>query len=289
MGRAVLDNYSIGFKNLLTDVSKHLPENTLNVTRLQASWQNVTITIVAQNYQAIVPEFSKIIMQFVMCIIYTILMLLHPMEEMSGVFGTVRQYFAWKTVSNLIYTAFTFIILRSIGCSLTAMLTVITFFLSYIPELGAFITCALPVPAILLDGGLDYPYTKAIICLILMIVNKFAVGNGVEAVLMGMGSASNDDAPQVGHTHPVIMIVIVLFGATLWNATGTIFSVPVTWLTQAYVLEQKRRWDILVTMDASERQRNGTASATPKPTELDQRGKHRASHGAAPKQGRSCS
>jgi predicted PurR-regulated permease PerM len=89
-------------------------------------------------------------------------------------------------------------------------------------------------------------YARAATALGLMVINKFAVGNGVEAVLMGMGTSGSDEHRRAGHTHPVLMIFIVLVGAKVWGASGTLFAVPATWLLQAYCREQQRLWNMQV-------------------------------------------
>jgi len=187
---------------------------------------------------------ARLAQQAIMFTIYSVLLLVNPIAEISTVFGTVRQYFARKTVSNLIYASVCCVILASLNCTITPILGITTFFLSYIPEIGAVLTCLLPVPFFLLDIRQEYNQRskRAILVLLLMIINKFAVGNGIEAVLMGMGSASDKERTRAGHTHPVIMIVIVMLGATVWGATGTLCAVPATWLFLAYSSEQRRRW-----------------------------------------------
>mmetsp|Transcript_6660 Transcript_6660/g.11370 ORF Transcript_6660/g.11370 Transcript_6660/m.11370 type:complete len:538 (+) Transcript_6660:107-1720(+) len=248
-----------GFSKGLSSVVDTIPEerlSALNITKADLDdpakvqkliQDNVSVGSIAGHLGG---EAYKIVMQTIMCTIYTLIMLISPMAEISGVLDTVRSYFARKTASNLIYTVIAYGILKYLKNPLTPLIVIVTFFLSYIPEIGAFITCALPVPFFLLDMTITDQQQRlknALIGLVAMIINKFAVGNGFEAVIMGMGGAgktSGGERQKAAHTHPVLMIIIVLFGGTIWGATGTLFAVPATWLVQAYFQEECRLWEI---------------------------------------------
>jgi len=104
----------------------------------------------------------------------------------------------------------------------------ITFFLNFVPEVGAIISMMIPIPVILLDGRLSSP--MAVICKALagQILLKFLFSNVLEVKLI-----ENDREMSI---HPVwIMLGLNYFGF-VWGPVGMLISVPMLALLKSAAL-----------------------------------------------------
>ena len=95
------------------------------------------------------------------------------------------------------------------------MFAILTFCLNFIPNIGSIIAVILPIPIILLQFGISFPFIAAII---LLVAIQIAIGNILEPKLMG---------DSMG-LHPVTILFFLAFWGYLWGITGMFLSVPIT-------------------------------------------------------------
>lgn len=100
--------------------------------------------------------------------LYVLFMLLSPKlfptsedsgdEIQENLVAVMASYVRVKTFSNLMFGTATYFLLVALGISLSMVMAVISFFLAFIPEIGAIISIFLPIPLIFLAPPKDGKY-----------------------------------------------------------------------------------------------------------------------------------
>eukprot|EP00435_Cladocopium_sp_Y103_P036301 s1310_g9.t1 len=131
--------------------------------------------------------------QLVMFLLYSLMCILSPIKQGEQVFTIVRTYFLYKAICNAVFR-----------CDLAVLLSVICFFLSFIPEVGSVICILMPAPVLLFDSRvtMEIRITNAIGMLLI----KFAVSNGLESLVMSRSavlSGQMNSEESNDETHPV--------------------------------------------------------------------------------------
>lgn len=173
-------------------------------------------------------------MQAVMFLIYALLLLLQPIHEGESVYIIVRTYFAMKAGMNALLGISVTILLVFFKVHLAPLVGMVSCFLSFLPEVGFFISMAIPVPLILLDGGLgSLPERAWILLLVLlwMVGIKTVVSNFLESMVMGKnkvlsGVVGEHHDAEVRETHGAIILLAVILCGDVWGPVGMLISVP---------------------------------------------------------------
>ena len=95
------------------------------------------------------------------------------------------------------------------------MLAVLTFVLNFIPNVGPFISTALPLPVLFLQYGFDW---RMVLVLCLLTTIHFVIGNVLETKWLGKGMDLD----------PIIVLACLIFWALVWGIMGALLAVPLT-------------------------------------------------------------
>lgn len=90
--------------------------------------------------------------QLVMFLLYSFMWLLQPMTSQMQLYKIVNTYFKLKTYCSLVYATITYAVLRWCQVDLGFFIAMLSFFLNFVPEVGAIVSLFLPLPIILFDG-----------------------------------------------------------------------------------------------------------------------------------------
>ncbi len=137
----------------------------------------------------------------------------HTEEVLRRMWATLGGFIRTQAVVAFIDAFFIGIGLLILGVPLAGVLAVITFFGGFVPIVGAFVAGALAVLVALVASGL----TKALIVLALIIAVQQLEGNVLSPMLQ---SKSMD-------LHPVVVLLAVTAGGSLWGIVGAFLAVPV--------------------------------------------------------------
>jgi AI-2 transport protein TqsA len=184
--------------------------------------------------------------QAVFFIIYLLFWIFSPISEDEPVVQILGTYVVLKSCCNLVYALLVGITLHSMNVGLAVVISILSFFLAYIPEVGAIIAIILPLPLVIFDH--HQPYLLARVgklgaVLTAMVLIKLLVSNFLESVVMGgnrvlagamLHRARPGETEKWHETHPIIVLVAVMVGAKIWGVTGMIVSVPVVALVRTY-------------------------------------------------------
>jgi len=176
----------------------------------------------------ILSMMSSSLSTLVFVILYLLFWLLHPLPIHGNTSALVRSYIWKKTLVSFFYGGATSLLFCLLGNDLAIFFGMITFFLNFVPEVGAIISMMIPIPVILLDGRLSSP--MAVICKALagQILLKFLFSNVLEVKLI-----ENDREMSI---HPVwIMLGLNYFGF-VWGPVGMLISVPMLALLKSAAL-----------------------------------------------------
>ncbi|WP_080795704.1 AI-2E family transporter [Corynebacterium pacaense] len=142
--------------------------------------------------------------------------------ETSGWHLTELLTRAWKTLSGFIRAQaivsavdafFIGLGLVLIGVPMALALSVITFIAGFIPIVGAFTAGALAVLVALVSLG----FTEAVMVLVLVVAVQQLEGNILSPILQS----------RAMNLHPVIVLLSVTVGGTLFNIIGAFLAVPI--------------------------------------------------------------
>jgi len=173
------------------------------------------------------------------------------------IYRIVWSYFLITVVLNITFAASVFVLLQYLNVDLAVIISVTSFFLSFIPEIGAICSAVLPIPFILLTptvychtkdtvhdsaefwrgldidcvGDVGLRFHRILASIVGMFLIKLVVSNLLSAFLMGRsktlaGSFSADDK-EVRETHGVIVLFAVVFFGKVWGIVGMLISVPI--------------------------------------------------------------
>lgn len=235
--------YAATLANATHDVQKYLQNHTLvlgtcNQSCLSHKAQSFVGT--AESYgtsflQSTASDLSSIGMETVMFLLYSMLMLLQPLPEGEQLFKIVRTYFVVKTTLNTLLGVCVYALLTWWKIDLALLMGLISGFLSFLPEVGFFVSMALPVPLVMLNGALGDVVKRLWILLWVelgMLLIKTIVSNVLESAAMGKNKVLAgvlDEGENAGHfveTHSAIVLLAVIVWGEIWGPIGMLISVP---------------------------------------------------------------
>ena len=157
---------------------------------------------------------------FILVLIFLVFLLLEPPSARSPlrrrIDDSVSRYLVLKSLICLSLAVFTFIVLSVLRFPLALFLAIVTYILSFIPNLGPMVAALLPLPICLLDttvspGG-------AILAVFLPALAHVVTGNVLEPQLFGSQFRMS----------PVVILFSLGVWWILWGIVGAMLAVPLT-------------------------------------------------------------
>lgn len=140
-------------------------------------------------------------------------------EDKPSLVGNIHQQIAFylliKIFVSLLAALCTWVVLACVKTELASMLAVLTFVLNFIPNIGPFISTALPLPVLFLQYGFDW---RMILVLCLLTTVHFLIGNILETKWLGDGMDLD----------PIVVLACLIFWALVWGVMGALLAVPLT-------------------------------------------------------------
>jgi len=239
-----LNIYKKGFQELETLVlglfQNASPSAKENLTRQLDSVQHNLTSFALAALNDVLSGTTNFAVQTVMFMLYVFMWLLAPLSRGESVFIIVRTYFMCKTLCNGLFAVCVAGLLTWIGCDLCLVISILCFFLGFIPEVGSFISIVLPIPLLLLDSrkSMELRGANMLTMVVGMLLIKFVVSNGIESYVMSRNpilAGQVDGAAKAEETHPVIILFAVVFFGEIWGVTGMLISVPLLSLVRLVV------------------------------------------------------
>mmetsp|Transcript_4132 Transcript_4132/g.11221 ORF Transcript_4132/g.11221 Transcript_4132/m.11221 type:complete len:556 (-) Transcript_4132:119-1786(-) len=151
-------------------------------------------------------------------LLYVLFWLIQPLPTGGRISGMVRSYLWKKALVSFLYGIHVALLFYCLRIDLYVFFGVISFFLNFVPEVGAFISMTIPIPVILLDGRIDHPVWVLGASLLGQVILKFIFSNVMEVKLIERDTEMN--------IHPVWVIAGLSYFGYIWGPMGALLSVP---------------------------------------------------------------
>lgn len=139
--------------------------------------------------------------------------------RVSAVIGDMNRkigdYLFVKTLINLIVGVLSFGVLWAMGVDFALFWAITIGLLNYIPYVGSYIAVAMPV---LLSLAQFASISTTLVLTVLLVAVQMFVGNYLEPRIIG----------QQLNLSPFVVIVSLIFWASLWGVPGAILAIPMT-------------------------------------------------------------
>jgi AI-2 transport protein TqsA len=135
-------------------------------------------------------------------------------QNLANLAHMMISYFGLRAIVNLVTATLTGLMFWFFGIPHAGLWAVLTFFLSFIPYIGAFFAGIPPVILAYADGGLQ----EAIIVVLLMVVINSISENIVAPLVMGRGLSIS----------PTVVFLSFLFWMFILGGSGALIAMPLT-------------------------------------------------------------
>jgi predicted PurR-regulated permease PerM len=160
-------------------------------------------------------------------------------DILSDIFIDLRRYIVGKTLINLSHALLITIVFLIFGLDFAVVWGLLTFFLTYIPNIGAFISTGLPfITALAQYDNIVTP----VVLLIIMTVVAYAIGNLVEPKFLG----------DKLNLSPLLLIFSLVFWGYIWGVVGMLLSIPIMSMIKIILskFESTKPLSVLMSYDA---------------------------------------
>lgn len=169
----------------------------------------------------------------------------HLTELLTRAWNTLAGFIRAQAIVSAVDAVFIGIGLVIVGVPMAFALSVITFVAGFIPIIGAFTAGALAVIVALVSLG----FTEAVIVLIIVVAVQQLEGNILSPILQS----------KAMNLHPVIVLLSVTVGGTLFGIIGAFLAVPVA----AMIAVAFRYFQEVISVQAGEKNYRDLTYATP--------------------------
>lgn len=188
----------------------------------QVMWQSV---------DSIISDVSEGAFLLVWIMLYVLFWLFQPLPFAETAGNLVRSYMYKKTLVSALYGVCVTVLFCVLGIDLAVLFGVISFFLNYVPEVGAIISMAIPIPVILLDGRIENPFLVLLVATMGQMLLKFIFSNVLEVKLV--------ERDRVMSIHPVWVVFGLSYFGFVWGPIGMLISVPMLALVKTAATSMK--------------------------------------------------
>jgi len=135
----------------------------------------------------------------------------------------INSYIKGKLALSLLVGVLTAALLAALSVDLWLAFAVVAFFANFVPNLGAVVAVALPMPVVIIDPHASR--LTAFIALTSLVVMHALIGNVVEPILFGHSMK----------LHPVTVLISLMIWSFLWGIPGLVLAVPLTSVCRIYL------------------------------------------------------
>lgn len=166
-------------------------------------------------------------------ILFTLYLLLTPSTEadtdlrptilQKRVDRQIHTYVKGKIALSALVAVLTAGLLCVLKVDLWLAFSVVAFFANFVPNLGAVVAVALPMPVMLIDPD-GSPFHSGLAFASLCVMHAL-VGNVVEPVFFGHSM----------RLHPVVVLLSLMIWGFIWGVPGCVLAVPITAVLRIYL------------------------------------------------------
>ena len=205
-------------------------DSSVRLTKLKELGDKLPITSILM---MIIESLASTVADLFLILLFTLYLLLAPSSSSgddsppgAGVIAEadlsalvdaqIRRFIKGKVLLSLLVGVLTGLLLRMVGVDLWLGFGVIAFWLNFIPNVGALIAVAAPMPLVLFNPGMNA--FSMMMALLLPLAVHLIVGNMLEPIVFG----------RAMELQPVTVLLSLMLWGTLWGVPGLILAVPLT-------------------------------------------------------------
>jgi len=191
--------------------------------------------LVSMIVNEIVSTVSAGVSTLIMVSLYMLFWLLRPLPIDGNASALVRNYLTKKTFVSLLYGVWVSLLFMALGNDLAIFFGMVSFFLNFVPEVGAIISILVPIPVIMLDGRLHSPLCTCGLACLGQLLLKLAINNVLELKLV--------EKDREMSIHPVWVLLNLNYFGYVWGPIGMLISVPMLAMLKSAVLSATESTD----------------------------------------------
>ena len=135
-------------------------------------------------------------------------------DIIDDVFEDVKKFIVRKTLINFSHAVLVYIVLIIFGVDFAIVWAFLTFFMAFIPNIGAILATILPF----LSALIQYEsFATPFVLLIVLTVIGFLMGNILEPKIFGNSL----------NLSPILILLALIFWGYVWGIVGMLLSVPI--------------------------------------------------------------
>lgn len=129
---------------------------------------------------------------------------------------SVRDYIKGKVALSVLAGGLTSLLLWGLHIELYVVFGMLAFWLNFVPNVGAMVAVALPMPLVLFNPSLAA--STQFLAFALPLGVHLIIGNMLEPLIFGRSMS----------LHPVIVLLSLVVWSAIWGVTGMVLAVPLT-------------------------------------------------------------
>lgn len=170
--------------------------------------------------------------EFLLFLVYLLFWVFEPLPLSSPVANVFTSYLYLKTLMCILFAGLMSLLLYALSCPIWHLYFIVMFLLNYIPEVGAILSAALTVPAVIFDGRFPmyeriYHLSWLVVCGTLI---KVITGNVIEV------RAYATRGGQFMRMHPVVLMALMMFCSSILGLTGMFLAIPMVAAVKYYMI-----------------------------------------------------
>jgi len=168
----------------------------------------------------IVAVTTSIASDFMLVVVFLVFLLLEPPAQQSSlrkkIDDSVSRYIILKSSVCVIVSVIVYGILMSVQFPLALAIALLTFLLTYVPNIGPIVATCLPIPICVLDVNVNS--AQKVVVILGPLLTHLLMGNFIEPQLFG----------QQFSMSPVILLFSLGLWFIVWGLAGAVLAVPLT-------------------------------------------------------------
>ena len=160
---------------------------------------------------------------------------------------SVRDYIKGKVLLSFLAGVLTSLALWTLHIDLYVVFGMLAFWLNFVPNVGALVAVALPMPLVLFNPSLTA--WSQFLALALPLGVHMLIGNLLEPLIFGRSMS----------LHPVVVLLSLVVWSAIWGVTGMVLAVPLTAMMRIHLshIDHPLTRMVLRVLDGGEGHRSG--------------------------------
>jgi predicted PurR-regulated permease PerM len=229
-----IPKYQRTLSNLIQRAADRIPGVNKQVLQQIIVGQNASVESTVEVIRSALGSFFTFLTQLTLVLVYLAFLMAEQVslrgriatafdpEQSSRILTVIAkindsivEYIAVKTLMSLLTMVLTVVVLVLFGVKFAMLWGIVAFLFNYIPYVGSLVATLLPVMLSLVDS--ESPL-RALVLLIVLTVVQNSIGYVVEPRFAGRRLDLS----------PLIIILALAFGGTVWGVCGMILAIPLT-------------------------------------------------------------